>query len=482
LLDAVHDGTYRRLEQLTLWNLTAHLWPGVSLGLSTLQLQAMHSDTDILTRTLGRPRELTVTAVARGADSASIEATMGFDGAFARTSVSSLMPTAWGARGDYTATFTDGVLDAAPTMGFDGKPTGTVTAYTADGARELDLPAADQYTAMIAHVLAVPHGTTTNQITPASTLDALPTHPRHRPGRPTQPRPALTTPLPAPRAVRSGRSDVCSSASEPLVEQRGQQLRLFVGQCVAGTVEDRERCSWVLVEQVDSRGVSDCRVLPAGDDKRRPPVRRVLGQGEHPAFADSLHRSRVGQVRGRRHVALIAVKHRGRLQDEVTAELLIAEIVRGDHGAVLGDVAHAGQKGTHQREPGDLVRPPRGQPMAVVGAGRVADKQDGLRTDDLLDEAEQYVEDVVGAAQRVRRGRASHARQVGIDASKTAAGAQGRFEASLGLAVIDARAMQDQYRPTLTALDEVDRDIIYLALHVGTVLIGADNDSRHGWS
>jgi hypothetical protein len=170
------------------------------------------------------------------------------------------------------------------------------------------------------------------------------------------------------------------------------------------------------------------------------------------------------------------------LHDEVTAERLIAQVARGDHGAVLGDVAHAGQKGTHQREPGDLVWPPRGQPMAVVGAGRVADKQDGFRTDDLLEEAEQYVEDVVGAAQRVRRGRASHARQVGIDASKTAAGAQGRFEASLGLAVIDARAMQDQYRPTLTALDEVDRDIIYLALHVGTVLIGADNDSRHGWS
>jgi hypothetical protein len=145
----------------------------VSLGLSTLPLEAMHSDTDIITRTLGRPRYLTVTAVARDADSASIEATMRFDGAFARTSVSSLMPTAWGARGGYTATFTDGVLDAASTMGFDGKPTGTVTAYTADGARELNLPPADQYTAMITHVPAVLRGSATNQITPASTLDAL---------------------------------------------------------------------------------------------------------------------------------------------------------------------------------------------------------------------------------------------------------------------------------------------------------------------
>lgn len=173
LFDVVRDGTYGRLEQLTLWNLTAHLWPGVSLGLQTLPLEAMHSDTDIITRTLGRPRDLTVTTVARDADSASIEATMRFEGAFARTSVSSLMPTAWGARGGYTATFTHGVLDATSTMGFDGKPTGTVTAYTADGTRELDLPPADQYTAMIDHVLAVVHGQATNQITPASTLDAL---------------------------------------------------------------------------------------------------------------------------------------------------------------------------------------------------------------------------------------------------------------------------------------------------------------------
>lgn len=124
LFDAVPDGTYGRLEQLTLWNLTAHLWPGVSLGLRTLPLEAMHSDTDIITRTLGRPRDLTVTTVARDADSASVEATMRFDGAFARSSISSLMPMAWGARGGYTATFTHGVLDATSTMGFDGKPPG----------------------------------------------------------------------------------------------------------------------------------------------------------------------------------------------------------------------------------------------------------------------------------------------------------------------------------------------------------------------
>jgi predicted dehydrogenase len=173
LVAAVRDGTYGRLEQLTLWNLTAHLWPGASLGLKVLPLEAMHGDLDIITRTLGRPRRVAVTTVARDDESASIEATLSFDGAFARDSVSSLMPMAWGARGGYTATFEHGVLDATSTMGFDGKPTGTVTAYTADAARELELPPADQYTAMIDHVLAVLRGEADNQITPASTLDAL---------------------------------------------------------------------------------------------------------------------------------------------------------------------------------------------------------------------------------------------------------------------------------------------------------------------
>ncbi|GAA2587789.1 Gfo/Idh/MocA family oxidoreductase [Actinomadura fulvescens] len=173
LVDAVRDGTYGRLEQLVMWNQTAHLWPGASLGLKTLPLEAMHSDMDIVARTLGMPDQVNVTTVARDDDSAAIDAVLSFDGAFARDSVSSLMPMSWGARGGYTASFENGVLDASSAMGFDGKPTGGVTAYTADGARELELPPADQYTAMIDHVLAVLRGEADNQIGPASALDAL---------------------------------------------------------------------------------------------------------------------------------------------------------------------------------------------------------------------------------------------------------------------------------------------------------------------
>jgi UDP-N-acetylglucosamine 3-dehydrogenase len=173
LVDAVRASTYGRLEQLTLWNLTAHLWPGASLGLKVLPLEAMHSDMDIVTRTLGLPQSIEVATVARDEDSAAVEATLTYTDGFVRDSVSSLMPMSWGARGGYTATFTDGVLEATSTMGFDGKPTGTVTAYTTDGVHELQLPPADQYTAMIDHVLAVLRGEADNQITPASTLDAL---------------------------------------------------------------------------------------------------------------------------------------------------------------------------------------------------------------------------------------------------------------------------------------------------------------------
>jgi UDP-N-acetylglucosamine 3-dehydrogenase len=173
LVDAVRASTYGRLEQLTLWNLTAHLWPGASLGLKVLPLEAMHSDMDIVTRTLGLPQSIEVATVARDEDSAAVEATLTYTDGFVRDSVSSLMPMSWGASGGYTATFTDGVLEATSTMGFDGKPTGTVTAYTTDGVHELQLPPADQYTAMIDHVLAVLRGEADNQITPASTLDAL---------------------------------------------------------------------------------------------------------------------------------------------------------------------------------------------------------------------------------------------------------------------------------------------------------------------
>jgi len=138
------------------------------------------------------------------------------------------------------------------------------------------------------------------------------------------------------------------------------------------------------------------------------------------------------------------------LHDEVAAEPLVAQVIRGDHGAVLGDLRHPGQERTDKREPDHPVRPSRGKTLAVVAAGGVADKQSGFLSDDLVAEAKQDLEDVVGAPQRRGCGRLPHPPQVGIDAPKTAVRAEGGLEACLGLAVVDASAVQDQHGLSLT--------------------------------
>ena len=102
-----------------------------------------------------------------------VEIILTYPHAIARSSMSTLMPMAWGARGGYTATFHHGVLESLSSFGYDGKPQATVTAYTADRAEQLQLADADQYTAMIDHVLACLRGEDDNQITPASVLNTL---------------------------------------------------------------------------------------------------------------------------------------------------------------------------------------------------------------------------------------------------------------------------------------------------------------------
>ncbi|MEU1328742.1 Gfo/Idh/MocA family oxidoreductase [Streptomyces sp. NPDC005865] len=171
--DAVRDGTYGRLEELTCWSAMAPLWPGASLGAKVLPMEAMHSDLDLITRALGMPHQVHVTSVERNADAGAVEAVMAFDGALARSSVSSLRPMPWGGRGGWTAAFTDGFLESVSTMGYDGKPTTSLTVYTGEGVHQVELPPADQYTAMIEHVLAVLRGEADNRITPAGALDAL---------------------------------------------------------------------------------------------------------------------------------------------------------------------------------------------------------------------------------------------------------------------------------------------------------------------
>ncbi|MYS11863.1 gfo/Idh/MocA family oxidoreductase, partial [Streptomyces sp. SID6041] len=74
LLDAMAEGTYGRLEQLTLWNKTAALWPGASaqaegsVAGGHAQRHGHHHPY------LCRPTDVTVTTVARDEEVVAVEA------------------------------------------------------------------------------------------------------------------------------------------------------------------------------------------------------------------------------------------------------------------------------------------------------------------------------------------------------------------------------------------------------------------------
>lgn len=91
----------------------------------------------------------------------------------------------------------------------------------------------------------------------------------------------------------------------------------------------------------------------------------------------------------------------------------------------------------------------------------MADDKDGVRPGDLVGEAEQQVEDVVGAPQRRWCRRAAHSGEVRVDAPVSVLRAQTRLEASRSLAVVDPRSMQHQDRPTFAVRHVVHRHVAY---------------------
>ena len=163
-----------QLQVLEIEGRTALLWPGYELGLPTLALDMMHSDFDLVTGLLGYPD--TVHAVGTGGPGgrgAAAEVLLGYPNAVARCTSSALMPTPYGVRGGWRATFTGGVLEYAMRAGFTGQGPATLTEHTADGEQAVDLPAASPYAEMIDHVLACLAGRADNLIDPASALPAL---------------------------------------------------------------------------------------------------------------------------------------------------------------------------------------------------------------------------------------------------------------------------------------------------------------------
>jgi len=83
------------------------------------------------------------------------------------------MPKPYGLRGGLQATFSDAVLESSWTAGYDGRPSTTLTEYTDQTERTIDLPESDAYSAVIEHVIACMQGHAVSRLSPASVLDTL---------------------------------------------------------------------------------------------------------------------------------------------------------------------------------------------------------------------------------------------------------------------------------------------------------------------
>jgi predicted dehydrogenase len=165
---------YGPLQLLEVEGRTALLWPGYDLVLDSVALDMMHADFDLVTGLLGAPETIQVVGTAGPAGGGSTATViLDYPRAIARCSSSALMPQPYGVRGGWRATFTGVVLEYAMRAGFTGHGPATLIEHTSDGAREIDLPSANPYAAMIDHVLACLADDAQNLIAPATALPAL---------------------------------------------------------------------------------------------------------------------------------------------------------------------------------------------------------------------------------------------------------------------------------------------------------------------
>jgi len=170
---AIAEGSYGTLKTLAIELRTALLWEGYQIGLDTIAMDMLHSSLDTIVTALGRPESLTAMGVAKGTAASAGEVLLGYPSAIVRCGASALLPKPYGMRGGYRATFTDATVESSWTAGWDGRPTTTLTEYTEQGSREVDLPARDAYAAVIDHVIACCQGQETSRLSPASVLDTL---------------------------------------------------------------------------------------------------------------------------------------------------------------------------------------------------------------------------------------------------------------------------------------------------------------------
>jgi predicted dehydrogenase len=170
---AIADGGYGTLKTLAIELRSALLWEGYQIGLDSIAMDVLHSSLDTIVTALGRPESMTAMGVAKDTAASAAEVLLGYPGAVARCGASALLPKPYGMRGGYRATFTEGAIESGWTAGYDGRPTTTLTEYTEQGQRGVDLPARDAYAAVIDHVIACCQGRDSSRLSPASVLDSL---------------------------------------------------------------------------------------------------------------------------------------------------------------------------------------------------------------------------------------------------------------------------------------------------------------------
>jgi predicted dehydrogenase len=170
---AIAKGSYGTLKTLTMELRSALLWEGYQIGLESIAVDVLHSSLDTIVSALGRPESVTAMGVAKGTAASAAEVLLGYPSAIVACGASALLPKPYGMRGGYRAVFTEGAIESSWTAGWDGRPTTTLTEYTEQGQREIDLPARDAYAAVIDHVLACCQGRDSSRLSPASALDTL---------------------------------------------------------------------------------------------------------------------------------------------------------------------------------------------------------------------------------------------------------------------------------------------------------------------
>jgi predicted dehydrogenase len=170
---AIAQGRHGALKTLSIELRTALLWEGYQIGLDSIAMDVLHSSLDAIVTALGPPESMTAMGVAKDAGGSAAEVLLGYPGRIVRCSASALLPKPYGMRGGYRAVFADAAVESSWTAGYDGRPTTTLTEYTEQGQRAVDLPARDAYAAVIDHVVASCQGQETSRLSPASVLDTL---------------------------------------------------------------------------------------------------------------------------------------------------------------------------------------------------------------------------------------------------------------------------------------------------------------------